>query len=257
ARHRAARAVSSRGRSSSGNTQPTQRAGVAGGLSSNAWNIQLERPMRSAVPPILLLATLGAATADAACVATSPGERVHLVELYTSEGCSSCPPAERWLSTLRGNPGYAPLEFHVDYWDTQTWHDPYADARHAVRQKQSARRSGRGIIYTPQIFVDGRLWKDWPKAPPPEPPVAVVAPLSFTVTRGEGLDVRVETAALEDHVVAVALTEDGLLNAVEGGENKGSRLQHDHVVRAFDGPRPAGDFNANLRLPSAVDLASS
>jgi hypothetical protein len=208
---------------------------------------------------IALLILLPATTAavDAACVAGAPTERVHLVELYTSEGCSSCPPAERWLSTLRGKPGYAPLEFHVDYWDTDTWHDPYADARHTARQKESVRRSGRGIVYTPQVFVDGRLWKDWPKAPPPEPPQQVAPPLSFTVTRGDGLAVAVRTAAREDHAVAVALTEDGLSNAVDGGENKGSRLQHDHVVRAFAGPRPAGDFDANLRLPRDVDLANA
>lgn len=208
---------------------------------------------------LVLLVLLPAAAASAAdpCVAHAPADRVHLVELYTSEGCSSCPPAERWLSTLLGNPGYAPLEFHVDYWDTDTWHDPYAEARHAVRQREAARRSGHGIVYTPQIFVDGRLWKDWPKAPPPEPPQQAGTPLSFTVTHGDGIQVAVRTAANEGRAVAVALTEDGLSNVVDGGENRGSRLQHDHVVRAFAGPRDAGDFDANLRLPSDVDLARS
>lgn len=206
---------------------------------------------------LILLPTATAAATDTACVASAPTERVHLVELYTSEGCSSCPPAERWLSTLRDKPGYAPLELHVDYWDTNTWHDPYADARHTARQKESVRRSGRGIVYTPQIFVDGRLWKDWPKAPPPEPPQQAGPPLSFTVTHGDGLAVAVRTAAREDHAVAVALTEDGLSNAVDGGENKGSRLQHDHVVRAFAGQQHAGDFEANLRLPRDIDLARS
>lgn len=211
--------------------------------------------MRRLLLPTLLC--LSAAPATAACIASAQEARPHLVELYTSEGCSSCPPAERWLSTLRGNPGYAPLELHVDYWDTDTWRDPYADARHTARQKESVRRAGRGIIYTPQIFVDGRLWKDWPKAPPPEPPQQVAPPLSLTVTRGDGLAVAVRTAAREDHAVAVALTEDGLSNAVDGGENKGSLLQHDHVVRAFAGPQRAGDFDANLRLPRDIDLARS
>lgn len=213
--------------------------------------------MRGAALLLTLLSAGPAAAANGACVATAPAERAHLIELYTSEGCSSCPPAERWLSTLRGKPGYAPLEFHVDYWDTRDWHDPYADARHAARQRESARRNGRGIVYTPQIFVDGRLWKDWPKAQPPEPPQAAAPPLSFAITRDDGLAVSVETAASGDHVVAVALTEDGLSNAVDGGENRGSRLQHDHVVRAFAGPQRAGDFEARLRLPRGVDLARS
>lgn len=207
---------------------------------------------RLLLPTLLSLAAVPAA--DAACIASAQQERPHLIELYTSEGCSSCPPAERWLSTLRGNPGYAPLEFHVDYWDTRDWHDPYAEARHAARQREAARRSGRGIVYTPQVFVDGRLWKDWPKAPPPEPPQHVAPPLSFAVTREEGLRVAVQTAANEDHVVAVALTEDGLANAVEGGENRGSRLQHDHVVRAFASPRQAGPFEVKLDVPRDVDL---
>jgi hypothetical protein len=222
-----------------------------------SWTAVLDpegAPMRRLLLPALLSLST-AAPATATCTATAQEERPHLIELYTSEGCSSCPPAERWLSSLRGNPGYAPLEFHVDYWDTRDWHDPYADARHAVRQREAARRSGRGIVYTPQVFVDGRLWKDWPKAPPPEPPQHVAPALSFEVTRDEGLTVAVEGAAGDDHVVAVALTEDGLSNAVDGGENRGSRLQHDHVVRAFAGPRQAGSHEMKLDVPHDVDLA--
>ena len=204
-----------------------------------------------------LLAATGASAADSACVASANAQRPHLVELYTSEGCSSCPPAERWLSTLRGNAGYAPLEFHVDYWDTRDWHDPYADARYVVRQRESASRSRRGIVYTPQVFVDGRLWKDWPKAPPPEPPARAAPALSFSVTRGEGLAVAVETGADATHVVAVALTEDGLSNQIDGGENRGARLAHDHVVRAFDKARPARAFEARLRVPEGTNLANA
>lgn len=213
--------------------------------------------MRTLALLLVLLPAFATAAPDVACTADAAPERPHLIELYTSEGCSSCPPAERWLSTLRDKPGYAPLEFHVDYWDTRDWHDPYADVRHAARQKEAARRSGRGIIYTPQVFVDGRLWKDWPKAPPPEPPQHAAPPLSFSITRADGLAVAVRTADSDAHVVAVALTEDGLANAVDGGENVGSRLQHDHVVRAFAGPQRAGDFDARLRPPADVDLARS
>lgn len=204
-----------------------------------------------------LLAATGVTAAHATCVASAGAQRPHLIELYTSEGCSSCPPAERWLSTLRGNAGYAPLEFHVDYWDTRDWHDPFADARFAARQRESAGRSRRGIVYTPQVFVDGRLWKDWPKAPPPEPPALQAPALSFSVTRGEVLVVAVETEAGADHLVAVALTEDGLSNQVDGGENRGARLAHDHVVRAFEEARPARAFEARLRVPEDADLANA
>lgn len=204
-----------------------------------------------------LLAASGITAAHATCVARAGAQRPHLVELYTSEGCSSCPPAERWLSTLRGNAGYAPLEFHVDYWDTRDWHDPYADPRFVARQRESVGRSRRGIVYTPQVFVDGRLWKDWPKAPPPEPPALAAPALSFSVTRGDVLAVAVETDAGADHAVAVALTEDGLSNQVGGGENRGVRLAHDHVVRAFDEARPARAYEARLRVPADADLANA
>ena len=65
---------------------------------------------------------------DAACVAHSTRERPHLVELYTSEGCSSCPPAERWMSSIRDDATQVGLEFHVVYWDELGWPDPFADA---------------------------------------------------------------------------------------------------------------------------------
>jgi hypothetical protein len=222
------------------------------------------RPMSTrygaAMRPFLLwalLAATGASAANAACVASAAAQRPHLIELYTSEGCSSCPPAERWLSTLRGNAGYAPLEFHVDYWDTRDWRDPYADARYVARQRESARRSGRGIVYTPQVFVDGRLWKDWPKAPPPDPPALPAPALSLSVAREDALVVKVETDADAMHVVAVALTEDRLSNQVDGGENRGARLAHDHVVRAFDEARPARAFVARLRVPEDTKLANA
>ena len=85
---------------------------------------------------LLLPLMLAAAPApDAACVAHSTRERPHLVELYTSEGCSSCPPAERWMSSIRDDATQVGLEFHVDYWDELGWPDPFADARYTARQR--------------------------------------------------------------------------------------------------------------------------
>lgn len=206
---------------------------------------------------VSLLATLPAAAP--ACVANSGGDRPHLVELYTSEGCSSCPPAERWLSALRDKPGWAGLEYHVDYWDTKDWHDPWADARFAKRQKVLAQQDRRGIVYTPQVAVDGRLWKDFPKGAPP-PPIETDAPaLKLSVNRTAAtLKVNVETAAGKgSERVFVALTEDGLSNAVDGGENRGKTLRHDHVVRAFAGPLSMGTSDVELEVPKALDVANA
>lgn len=207
---------------------------------------------------VSLLAALPAAT-SMACVTNSDGDRPHLVELYTSEGCSSCPPAERWLSALRDKPGWAGLEYHVDYWDTKDWHDPWADARFAKRQKVLAQQDRRGIVYTPQVAVDGRLWKDFPKGAPPQPIEADATVLKLSVTRAAAtLKVNVETVPGKgSERVFVALTEDGLSNAVDGGENRGKTLRHDHVVRAFAGPLPMGTAAVELEVPKALDVANA
>ena len=94
---------------------------------------------------LAILATVALTAPPATGVPTvfeSGAERVNLVELYTSEGCSSCPPADRWLSGLRRNRGLwqqvVPLAFHVDYWDNLGWRDQFADASWSERQRQYA-----------------------------------------------------------------------------------------------------------------------
>ncbi|HEY6942401.1 DUF1223 domain-containing protein [Dokdonella sp.] len=201
--------------------------------------------------PLIALAT----AASAACVARGDAARIHLVELYTSEGCSSCPPAERWLSTLRDKPGYAGLEFHVDYWDSAEWRDPYSDARHTARQKAEAKFALQGRIYTPQVFVDGRAWKNWPKAPPPQAPDAGDVTLSMELEAGDTLEATLEATAAhaqEDYRMYVALTEDGLANTITGGENRGATLAHDGVVRALAGPFALGRTGVRLETPAGL-----
>lgn len=207
-------------------------------------------------PPLLatcFAALAAGADASAGCMAGGDGERPHLVELYTSEGCSSCPPAERWLSTLRDKPGYAGLEFHVDYWDSSEWRDPYSDARYTARQKVAAKHALQGRIYTPQVFVDGRAWKNWPKAPPPEPPQANDVTLALDLKLGDDVRATLDakaTDAPERYRAYLALTENGLSQAISGGENRGATLAHDHVVRAFAGPLPLGHVEVALKLPA-------
>lgn len=195
----------------------------------------------------LLCAT--AAPARASCRAEGNDARPHLVELYTSEGCSSCPPAEKWLSSLRGKPAWIALEYHVDYWDTDDFHDPYADAKHTARQKAFARARKVNVV-TPQIAIDGQAWTNWPKGAPPEPVQAPAPALAMSASRDDArVRVHVEIAGAPDEQVFLALTEDGLSNPVRAGENRGKRLAHDHVVRAFAGPFPAVSFDAELAMP--------
>lgn len=79
-----------------------------------------------------------------------------VVELYTSQGCSSCPPADAILSELAGRDDVIPLALHVDYWDYIGWADSFADPNHTRRQKAYARAAGERTIYTPQMIVDGQ-----------------------------------------------------------------------------------------------------
>jgi len=216
--------------------------------------------MRLVAPLIALLALAPSAT-EAACVAQSAATRPHLVELYTAEGCSSCPPAEKWLSSLRESTSYVALEFHVDYWDSQGWRDPYADARYTARQQALAKRGSRNIVYTPQIAVDGRVWKDWPKGAPPAA-VDISAPaLSLEVQPGDAVRVKVGTApdakTPDSWRLFVALSENGLTSAVNAGENKGKQLDHDHVVRDLEGPFELPNAEAVLKRPAASESSKS
>lgn len=208
----------------------------------------------------VLLAT-AASGLRAECVAESPTERPHLVELYTAEGCSSCPPAEKWLSSLRDSTGYIGLEFHVDYWDDLGWHDPFADARYTERQRVLARRETRNNVYTPQVAVDGRVWKTWPKAPPPEPATTAAPALRVSVVPANEMRVNVETTGNmvlpSRYRLFVALSENGLSSAVQAGENRGKQLDHDMVVRAFEGPLDLPRAETVLKPPSGVDRAKS
>src|SRR5678815_1066718 len=102
----------------------------------------------------MMALTLGGAEAQQ-CAAKSAEKTVALVELYTSEGCDSCPPADRWLSSL-GPKGFAPdrvvpIALHVDYWDYIGWKDPYARQAHSARQRKMARLARAAMVYTPQV----------------------------------------------------------------------------------------------------------
>jgi hypothetical protein len=110
----------------------------------------------------LLALALTAAIAQP-LVIQSPEGRVSLLELYTSEGCSSCPPADRWLSTLRDDPRLwrlvVPVAFHVDYWDYLGWRDRFADPAHAERQRTLAGQGLLSTVYTPGLVLDGKEWR--------------------------------------------------------------------------------------------------
>lgn len=189
---------------------------------------------------LLLGALLVPAAQAATCTAVSGDSRNRLLELYTSEGCSSCPPADRWLSRLPVDSGVVPLAFHVDYWDRLGWRDPYAQA--AFSQRQRARNSALGWVYTPQLMLDGEDYRGWNRGLPTRATPPAKVDLTLTRTQApQQIDVRIDSrfAAGTDADEArlyLALYENRRTSTVTAGENAGRQLHHDYVVRRLVGP---------------------
>jgi hypothetical protein len=204
----------------------------------------------TALLPVLAAGNIAAAAPAAVCQAQSAAVAPTIVELYTSEGCSSCPPADKWLSTLKGRPDVLALAFHVTYWDRLGWPDRFATPEATERQHELARLSGSTQVYTPQVRAAGRDWKVWPKLPAPAGDSGITLRLQRdgdTVTAQ--IDAAPGQAARRSGYWAVL--EDGHQSAVKAGENSGETLRHDHVVRLYK-PVAAWTADTAQRLQLAV-----
>ena len=198
----------------------------------------------------LVTASLSAAAA-ATCSAQSGARAPTIVELYTSEGCSSCPPADRWLTGLKSRPDVVALAFHVDYWDSLGWKDRFAQPQFTQRQNASQRTSGARFAYTPQVIVDGRDAPNWPglqaAALQAKTPATVAlelghdaSGLALTVSPGAGAPARLSGY--------VAVVDDGMQTHVGAGENRGETLRQDGVVRELLPWNLVGTQPATLRF---------
>jgi hypothetical protein len=197
----------------------------------------------SAALALLLAGPLAAAAPAPTCSAQSTERAPLVVELYTSEGCSSCPPADRWLSKLRDRRDVLALGFHVNYWDRLGWPDRFASAEITQRQYDLNRALGSRNVYTPQVVADGRDWRSWPELPS----AAGAAPAPRVQLHWQGDEVLAEVAAVarpgERLAGYWAVLEDRHESRVRAGENRGETLRHDHVVRLYQ-PVPAWDASA-------------
>ena len=166
---------------------------------------------------------------------SSGQHRVGLLELFTSEGCSSCPPADRWLSKLKADPGlwkdFTPISFHVDYWDYIGWKDKFAQADFGDRQRRYAAEGGARFVYTPGIFLNGYDWQGWRSS---EAFVADDSPVGELTLRIVGNDISAQFDAPHNNygeiVLHVAVIGMNLETRVQAGENKGKSLRHDFVT---------------------------
>ena len=187
----------------------------------------------AATVALALTQPVSAETSDATCRATSAVQQALVVELYTSEGCNSCPPADRWLSSLKSRPGVVAAAFHVDYWNSLGWVDRFGSARYTERQAEQLRSAGAGFSYTPQVLVNGRDWRGAPGLPAALGPALVQIELRRDPDRQVAVRVVPSVGAPARLALWWALLEDDHVTVVKAGENQGVTLHHDQVVRQY------------------------
>jgi hypothetical protein len=189
----------------------------------------------------------------------SPDNRVVLLELFTSEGCSSCPPADRFMSSLKqagiSSQQIIPLAYHVTYWDYIGWQDRFAKPRFDQRQRSQARKQALSTVYTPQFMMSGsdyRRYSMFDKDVANK--VKQVSPIRLELTsRKHNDNLQLQLSAVlnkvstsgdnnkekitsDDVGLYFAVVENNLSSDVDAGENEGETLHHDYVVRKLYGP---------------------
>jgi len=194
-----------------------------------------------------------------------------LVELFTSQGCSSCPPAELLFNSIDSiSPDAIPLAFHVDYWDKIGWKDPFSSAEWTARQNIYAARLGLPLIYTPQVIVAGKeefvgshrskLERALLEKREPVAILTIEIIDKSDLNRDSSIDANLKieprgNAVGEQHLF-VALAESGLITKVPRGENAGKTLEENHVVRRLskiasisaEGMRPTSERRFSISI---------
>lgn len=207
---------------------------------------------------ILLASTYALSATDDKPLHFASGEnRVVLLELFTSEGCSSCPPADQWLSKLKNKKGlwqdYIPIAFHVDYWDYIGWQDRFASADNSNRQRRYAQEGGVRFVYTPGFVNDGMEWVGWREGKSVKAGNSYAGNLSVMID-GNDIAVRFDNTVVSHKKLSVhiAVLGMGVKTSVRAGENKGRILKHDFValdVVSTPLKQSGGSFRAVAELP--------
>lgn len=197
-------------------------------------------------------------TLFAADIFESGPQRVSVLELYTSEGCSSCPPADRWLSELKQDKRLwkrlIPVAFHVDYWNYIGWPDQFSSVAFSDRQRRYASSKGLSTVYTPGFLLNGAEWRSF----------FGLRHLSLDDDADAGdLTVKVDQQnvqatyepagkSVEKPVLNIAVLGFDLVTKVESGENRGKQLRHDFTVLGYSTvpmSEESGVYSATMQLP--------
>jgi hypothetical protein len=248
-------------------------------LNPNFWlnrkseiaEVPLEKPVNTRFTHALtfVLSTVfmvSSSTSDAAncrdtLQAESGQKTVTVVELYTSEGCDSCPPMDKWFSTLSfKKDGVVPLAFHVDYWDYIGWKDRFGKPGFGERQRALVSLQGSRTVYTPQVLLNGKDARGETsdaRLAARVRDIATKKPDASLKFRGQltaeaieatlNVDFAASTSS-KDAALYIAISENNLSSRVTAGENRGAVLTHDHVVREFSGPLAVASANEVRRM---------
>jgi hypothetical protein len=189
---------------------------------------------------LLLLSTTSvtiAQTPGRTLVASSGSSHVELLELYSSEGCSSCPPADHWVSELKNQPDlwkrFVPVVFHVDYWNNGSWKDELSSDAMTKRQVDISQRWPEPSVYTPGVVLDGKEWRSWHdvQSPPAATPNPRKIELNIFRETDGSFTVKVDrTKNGKSLIVRIAELGMGISSNVTGGENSGRTLNHNFAV---------------------------
>ena len=218
----------------------------------------------------LYLLVLSLVSMASECSAKSGVKVASLLELYTSEGCSSCPPADQWFSSLKEDNSFnktiVPLAFHVDYWDYIGWKDQYASNQFTNRQNWIAQVNQLHSIYTPQSILNGKDFRGWRQSGSLQEalneknrPARANISINNQLLNNAELKVNVEAKVLKNTDASnvdifIAVYENNLKSMVKAGENNGKELKHDFVVRTLFGPfklEANGNFKKVFNLSKA------
>ncbi len=212
-----------------------------------------------------MLSVLCACSNAAELSLISKAEQTGLLELYSSEGCSSCPPADKWLATFTDKPqlwrDVIPVAFHVDYWDDIGWKDRFASRAYTRRQHRYAREGATRAVYTPGFFYNGSEWRQWFES----------RELNFPVAKDSGVlradisggDIKIRFDSTEEIagpvIINVVLLGFGLSTPVQAGENRGRELRHDFVALEHEQTELSNlnsTWTGTARLPTSKIKAS-
>ncbi|MFV2057651.1 MAG: DUF1223 domain-containing protein [Thiohalomonadales bacterium] len=200
---------------------------------------------------VLLCALFLVSPSATAIEFTSTEKQSILLELYTSEGCSSCPPADHWLSSLKQDPRLwqqiIPLAFHVDYWNYLGWDDRFSSATYSKRQRNYAERGYAKTVYTPGFFKNGREWRAWfrnrdlDNSNKGRKVGLLQATWEHNELQARFKPLNIPYQSLQLHVALLAM---GIQDEVTAGENDGKILRHDFVVLSLK--HFSASYHANI-----------